>query len=223
MNKRAVERRLTEVAGFSNPQAALEQYRTPPDIAAHLLHVAAMQGDVTDSRVLDLGTGTGTLALAAALHDPVAVLGLELDSDALATARDNERRVGPPTGVDWLLADATDVPLRLDSVSSADSTPLTVVTNPPFGAQDGNESADRQFLETIAGLADSRSVVSYSVHNEGSQSFVESFAADNGGTVTAAFRVTFPLDRQFDHHSEDRVEVESEVYRIEWDGPRDGP
>lgn len=220
MHKRAVERRLTEVAGFSDPQAALEQYRTPPDIAAHLLHVAAMQGDVTDSRVLDLGTGTGTLALAAALHDPVAVLGVELDSDALATARDNEHRVEPSTDVDWLLADATDVPLCLDSapaMKQANQTPLTVVTNPPFGAQDGNESADRRFLGTIAALAGDCPVVSYSVHNDGSQTFVESFAADNGGEVTAAFRVTFPLDRQFDHHSEDRVEIDAEVYRIEWD------
>ncbi|MFB6177173.1 MAG: METTL5 family protein [Halobaculum sp.] len=220
MNKRAVERRLTEVAGFSNPQAALEQYRTPPDIAAHLLHVAAMQGDVTDSRVLDLGTGTGTLALAAALHDPVAVLGFELDSDALATARENEGRVAPPTSVDWILADATAVPLCFDSPVTgerADRTPLTVVTNPPFGARDGNESADRRFLGTIADLAsDDRPVVSYSVHNEGSRTFVESFAADNGGEVTAAFRVTFPLDRQFDHHSEERVEIDAEVYRIEW-------
>jgi putative methylase len=219
VHKRAVERRLAAVEGFEDPQVALEQYPTPPDIAAHLLHVAAMRGDVTDSLVVDLGAGTGTLALAAALHDPVSVVGVELDPDALTTARENEHHVEPPCAVGWLRADATALPLCLDATNSNsnENPPITVVTNPPFGAQDGNENADRRFLDAIAGLAGGDDpVVSYSVHNAGSQTFVESFAGDNGGTVTDGFRVTFPLDRQFDHHDAERVEIEVDVFRTEW-------
>ena len=102
-------------------------------------------------------------------------------------------------------ADATRAPIRPDG-------PTTVVMNPPFGAQDGNEHADRAFLVTAADVAD----VSYSVHNAGSREFVEAFAADNGGEVTHAFAAQFDLDRQFDHHAADRREIDTEVYRIVW-------
>jgi putative methylase len=85
--------------------------------------------------------------------------------------------------------------------------------NPPFGAQNGQEGADRAFLKTAAEIAE----VSYSVHNTGSQAFIEAFAADNAGEVTHAFAAEFEVHKQFDHHSEGRRDIETEVYRIEWD------
>lgn len=203
--KRALEAQLAVVAGFENPQASLEQYPTPPDLAAHVVHVADLQGDVEGRTVVDLGTGTGMLALGAALRGPARVVGVELDRAALDTARSNEKRVGTATPIHWVQGDATRAPLCVDE-------PVTVVMNPPFGAQDGHEGADRAFLVTAADVAD----VSYSVHNAGSQEFVEAFAADNGGDVTHAFRATFTLDRQFDFHEADRKEIETEVYRIDW-------
>jgi putative methylase len=87
------------------------------------------------------------------------------------------------------------------------------VANPPFGAQSGNEGTDRAFLRTAATLAD----VSYSIHNAGSQAFVESFAADEGGEVTHAFAAEFEVPRLYEHHDHDRAEIEVEVFRIEWD------
>lgn len=203
--KRALETQLAVVAGFENPRVALEQYPTPPDLAAHVVHLADLQGDIEGRTVVDLGTGTGMLALGAALRGPARVVGVELDRDALTTARENRRRVGTTTPIHWLQADATRAPLR-------PTEPTTVVMNPPFGAQNGREGADRAFLATAARIAD----VSYSVHNAGSQEFVEAFAADNGGDVTHAFRATFALERQFEFHDDDRREVDTEVFRIEW-------
>ncbi|WP_423751589.1 METTL5 family protein [Salinirarus marinus] len=203
--KAELEGQLTVVAGFENPQVALEQYPTPPELAAHVVHVADLNGDIEDRTVVDLGTGTGMLALGAALRGPKRVVGVELDRDALETARENRPRVGTRTDIHWVQADATHAPLCPDG-------PTTVVMNPPFGAQQGHEHADRAFLETAADVAD----VSYSVHNAGSREFVEAFAADNGGEVTHAFRATFELDRQFDFHEADRKELETEVYRIVW-------
>jgi putative methylase len=84
--------------------------------------------------------------------------------------------------------------------------------NPPFGAQNGKAGADRAFLETAADIAD----VSYSIHNDGSREFVEAFATDNGGKVTHAFAATFDVDRQFEFHDQDRAELDTELYRIEW-------
>ncbi|QKY21535.1 methyltransferase [Halolamina sp. CBA1230] len=203
MGKRALAERLHGLAGFRDPDVRLEQYPTPPDLAAHLLHLADLQGDIAGRDVLDLGTGTGILALAAACRDPARVLGLERDADALAVARENERAIAPGTSVDWLRADATRPPLSAVS---------TVVTNPPFGAQSGNEGADRAFLRTAASLAD----VSYSIHNAGSRDFVESFAADEGGEVTHAFAAEFEVPRLYEHHEQERAEIDVELFRIEW-------
>lgn len=221
MQKRAVERALADVASFADPEASLEQYPTPTDVAAHLCHVAAMRGDVADALVVDLGAGTGRLALAAALYEPAAVVGLELDPDALATARRNERRVDPPTPVWWLRADASRSPLcfgEFDGERAITPASVTVVANPPFGAQTGNEHADRAFLETVAATAGNCSlpVVSYTLHNEGSASFVESFVEDAGGRVTDAFAVTLDLDAQFAHHTADRVQIQTELFRVVW-------
>ena len=200
----ALSRRLGVVAGFDDPDAGLEQYPTPPDLAAYLVHVADLRGDVEDGTVVDLGTGTGMLALGAALRGPERVVGVDLDRDPLLTARENERRVAASAAVEWVLGDATDPPLAVEDA--------TVVMNPPFGAQRGNEHADRAFLDTAAAIAS----VSYSIHNEGSRDFVESFAADNGGEVTEAFRAELDLDRRFDFHDADRETLDAEAFRIVW-------
>ena len=204
-SRSALETQLAVVAGFDDPQAGLEQYPTPPGVAAHVVHTADLNGDIEDRLVVDLGTGTGMLALGAALRAPARVVGVDIDRTVLTSATENRRRVGTTAPVGWVCADATNAPLRPPE-------PTTVVMNPPFGAQDGNEHADRAFLITAARLAD----VSYSVHNAGSTEFVESFAADNGGNVTHAFRAELDIDRQFAFHDADTETVDAEVYRIEW-------
>jgi len=204
-SKRSLATKLGVVAGFEDPRLALEQYPTPPDLAAHVVHLADLHDDVDGRTVLDLGTGTGMLALAAALRGPARVLGVELDRAALTTATANERRVAASAPVHWIQADATRLPLAVPD-------PVTVVMNPPFGAQDGNRNADRGFLEAASHVA----AVSYSVHNAGSRSFVEAFAADNGGEVTHAFAADFAIDAAFDHHVDESREIDAEVYRIEW-------
>lgn len=208
VTKRALAQQLGVVAGFEDPRAPLEQYRTPPELAAHLVHLADLRGDVEDRTVIDLGCGTGMLALGAALRGPERVVGLDVDPAPLETARGNERRVATTTSVSWVRGDATRAPLCPDPAET------TVVMNPPFGAQSGNEHADRGFLQTTAEIAR----VSYSIHNAGSREFVTSFADDNGGEVTDSYRTEFELPRQFDFHEDDRKVVDAEVYRIEWDG-----
>ncbi|QGN06615.1 methyltransferase domain-containing protein [Halorhabdus sp. CBA1104] len=203
--KRELAAKLGVVVGFDDPTADLEQYRTPPAVASHLVHLADLNGDLDGQWVVDLGCGTGMLALGAALCGPERVVGVDLDPDALTTAAGNRQRVGTTTAVSWIQADATGHAVCPDE-------PVTVLMNPPFGAQNGNEHADRAFLETAADIA----AVSYSIHNSGSAEFVESFAADHGGNVTAAYRSSFTLPRQFEFHEADSREIDVELFRIEW-------
>jgi len=205
--KSELTQQLGVVVGFDDPRADLEQYRTPPGLAAHLVHTADLQGDVEGQVVFDLGCGTGMLALGAALRGPRSVVGVDIDPAPLATARENERRVGSTSAVSWVRADATREPLHPDSGTTA-------LMNPPFGAQAGSEHADRAFLETTARIAD----VSYSIHNADSADFVEAFAGDNGGEVTHAFGAEFELPRQFEFHDEDGRLLDVEVFRTEWSG-----
>lgn len=212
-SRQAVERRLEGVADFDDPSADLEQYLTSPELAASLLHVAALQGDLTGETVVDLGTGTGVLAVGAALFSPERVVGIDLDPDALAIARENERCVAgepietgrEPTPIDWLRGDVRRHPLDIPQQA-------TVLANPPFGAQRGARHADRPFLEAASDLGGA----SYTIHNEGSRAFVEEFAGERGGTVTEAFRAALPVDRRFSFHDDARRELAVEVFRIEW-------
>ncbi len=201
--RRGLERRLATLETFDDPDLDLEQYPTPADLAAHLLHDADLRGDLTGT-VVDLGTGTGILALGATLRDPDRVIGIERDRDALALARENEWVLDPPAPVTWLRGDATRPAVRSDNA--------TVVMNPPFGAQRGNRHADRGFLEAAAGISE----VSYSVHNAGSKGFVEAVADDWGGVVTHAFEARLDLDRQFDHHTAETETITVEAFRIRW-------
>lgn len=206
--KRTLARKLSVVREFEDPNVALEQYRTPPELAANLVHTADLQGDVADRTVVDLGCGTGMLALGMALRAPDAVLGVDLDPTPIAIARENEREITPPTPIAWIVADATRLPL-------CPREPTTVVMNPPFGAQSGHEHADREFLVSASEIAD----VSYSVHNAGSAAFVEAFAADNDGEVTHAFAAEIDLDHRFSFHSEESRTIDVELFRIEWNSP----
>lgn len=203
MNRRALATRLSSVEGFREPRADLEQYPTPDEVAASLLHRAALDGDL-DRPVVDLGCGTGRLTIGAAVLDATAI-GVELDRTALAVAWENGARVlnpneRPPA---WVAGDATRPPVDL--------TGTTVVANPPFGAQDASPG-DRGFLRAASNAA-----VSWTVHNDGSRDFVESFAVDNGGEVTATFRARIALDCQFAFHGDESREIDAIAVRIAWD------
>lgn len=205
MGKRALARQLGTLSDFTDPQPAREQYQTPADIAAHLVHTAALQGDIEEQLVIDLGCGTGILALGAALRGASRVVGLDADPAALSTARRNESDIDPPAPVSWLQGDGARPPLCTGEAA-------TVLMNPPFGAQTGNEHADRRFLDAASRIA----TTSYSIHNDGSRSFVESFAADNGGDVTHAFQVSFEVPATFEFHTESSRTLATEVFRIRW-------
>ncbi|WP_339103687.1 METTL5 family protein [Haloterrigena salinisoli] len=210
-SRRTLARALEALADFSDPSPSLEQYLTPPEIAAHIAHQARMQGDL-ENWTVDLGTGTGMLAIAALLAGAEGVVGIDVDPDALALAQNNAARIdeaGNAGPLEWVRGDAAEPPLS----PPADGD-VTVLSNPPFGAQRGNRHADREFLETARSIA----TVSYTIHNEGSQEFVESYAADAGADVTHAFRAEFPIAKRFDFHTEREATLEAEVFRIEWRG-----
>ena len=66
-SKKDLEIILSTLKGFERPKPELEQYTTPSSLAAELLWQAYIDGNIEGKIVVDLGCGTGILALGAAI------------------------------------------------------------------------------------------------------------------------------------------------------------
>jgi len=197
MKQRKLEMLLEELENFSDPELELEQYQTPPLLAAELLHFAYMQGDLDDS-VQDLGCGTGILAIGAKLLGARTVVGYDTDQKALDIANKNAEKLG--VEVEFVLSDITDVTGHVK----------TTVMNPPFGAR--VKGRDRPFLSSALRTSE----VIYSIHNRGSLAFIQKFIKP--AVITHSYVAKFPIKRTFDFHKKEREVIEVEIYRIKVSG-----
>jgi putative methylase len=194
MKQRKLEMILEQVKVFESPSAELEQYYTPAPIAARLLQFASLRGDIVDKRVVDLGCGTGILALGAALLGAFAT-GVDSDERALAIARANAKMLN--VKVAWLKSD----------VESIEGSYDTVVMNPPFGAQ--KRRSDRPFLRKALSIGQ----VIYLLHNAIVNDFVRRFVEPH--SVTDAVSVKLPIAHTFKFHKNEVRYVDAIIYRIE--------
>ena len=201
MKLKQLEMALQRLAGFETPSASLEQYQTPAPLAARLLYHALMKGDIKGKRVVDLGCGTGVLAIGAALLGAASVTGVDIDEKALAVARRNAALLGAE--VTFLAADIRDGGCR-ERFGTFD----TVVMNPPFGAQKAH--ADRPFIDCALAVAP----VTYSIFNAGSLPFVEAYTARRA-EIRERVGGSFPIRRTFAFHTRDVQEIEVEILRLE--------
>jgi putative methylase len=96
-----LERFLFRIEPHPSPRASLEQYTVSESVAATMLHLAAYTyGDIVDQRVLDLGCGTGRLALGCAFLGAESVVGVDIDKLAVKLAAENSAKLGFKTEVD---------------------------------------------------------------------------------------------------------------------------
>ncbi len=198
--KRHLEMALQDIPGHLDPDPDREQYLTPAPIAADLVWNATNQGDVSGLKVLDLGCGTGILALAAALMGAQEVVGVDVDEKAIKIAQKQAKRLEIP--VRFLTLDVADFTEKAD----------TVIMNPPFGAQRSQRrEGDRRFLEKALKLAP----VVYSFHLKKTEEFLDKLVKALNGTVTHRFHYSFSLPRIYPFHQEEQREVEVVVLRVE--------
>lgn len=126
MKLKQLESELCQIGNFafSEPKIVYEQYPTSPHIAAQMLYLAENTfEDIEGRNVLDLGCGTGILSLGASFLGAAAVLGVDIDEDALEIARVNAEE---NADIDFLLSNATNLTaLKKHSFD-------VVLMNPPF-------------------------------------------------------------------------------------------
>jgi putative methylase len=200
MKLKQLEMTLQKAAGYTKPRPSLEQYMTPAPLAARMLYHAFMKGDIEGKTVCDLGSGTGVLAIGAALLGAGFVKGVEKDPNAVAVAAGNAALLGAE--VEFIVADIKDATLP-DKIGSCD----TVIMNPPFGAQ--KIHADRPFID----LAIRTAPVVYSIFNAGSTPFVKAYTR---GRAEVAEQVgsAFTIKRTFAFHTRDMQEFGVEILRL---------
>ena len=211
---------LSQIQPHPSPNVHLEQYTTSEAVAATMLYLAAYTyGDILDKQVLDLGCGTGRLAIGCAFLGAKSVVGVDIDKLAVKLALENSAKLGFKTKVDWVAGD----------VNAIDGKFNTVLQNPPFGVQ--KRGADRVFLEKALQVADAV----YSLHNHprtdmqlvkklkanrGSllqvspSPFIQKFAEEHGGSVEAVYALLMTIPRMFDFHTKARSEIIIDLYAI---------
>ena len=183
MRRSHVERALEAVPDFDAPDAAKEQYRTPPAVAAQFLWLAAEEGDIRGKRVLDLGCGTGMLAKGAAVLGAAEVFGVDVDAAAVAVAR-----TSVPTGTFAVADVAAWLPPAVD----------TVLMNPPFGAQ--RKGADRVFYQRAAEAVAAAGGAVWFLQQPSNERFLTAFFAELGLRVERAHVWDYPLEQRFAFH-----------------------
>ncbi|MFP4045443.1 MAG: METTL5 family protein [Candidatus Aenigmatarchaeota archaeon] len=197
MNRTELEIKLERLDSFSEPKPELEQYQTPPSIAADLLWSLYMNGELEGKKVVDLGCGTGLLAIGAKLLGAGEVVAVDKDREAIRLAEANARSLG--LNVEFVCEEIENVDLRAD----------LVLQNPPFGSQE--KGSDRPFLEKALEVAP----IVYSFHMKETDGFVRKFVESLDGKVVDCVTFDFPLKRTMPWHEKEKKLIEVNLYSIE--------
>ena len=201
MKLRELEGILTNVKPFKTPKLHLEQYATDAHIAAHMIYLAATSfDDIGEKQIIDLGCGCGMLSLGALVMGANAILGVDIDEDALKQCKENMREleVEEQDGIELLCVSVFDLPRILKSRKFD-----TALLNPPFGTKD-NVGMDVAFLETALRLAN----IVYSMHKSSTREYLVRKAATYGATVTVLAQMKFLIQKQFKFHKQEKVYVD---------------
>lgn len=209
MKLRTLEMALQKVRGFSSPDPGYEQYQTPAVLAARLLFDASLHGDIGGCSVLDLGCGTGILAIGACLMGAGTVTGIDQDPRALETAAENARALGVEVGFIRAIVGEGPFPTEISPVD-------TVIMNPPFGAQ--KEHADRPFIDRALQMG----TRVYGIFNAGSLSFVTSYVR-NRASVVSVTSGALTIPRSFYFHTRDSLDIPVEIILLERTGAARSP
>jgi len=198
MKQRQLEIILQQIQKPPTPIPALEQYTTPATIAADVVYTAYGWGDIQDKIVVDLGCGTGILAIGAYLMGAQQVTGYDIDPNVITIAQEYVTKNNYP------------IAFHTQNISSIQTSCDTVLMNPPFGAQKANLRADRKFIEKGFDIAP----VLYSFHLKKTVPFLEKMITALQGEISFQKDYEFPIKWIFDFHYKQVVTYKVSLLRI---------
>lgn len=220
-----LEMLLSRVKPHPAPSPDLEQYTVSADTAATMLYIAAYaHDDIVGKKILDLGCGTGRLAIGAAFLGAKQAVGVDVDRNAVKTAHQNAVETGFTDKTQWVAADIDVVQGKFD----------TVIQNPPFGVQ--KRGADRKFLDKALASADTVYSLHKSIHDDkrligklkstgnnglavSPSAFMERYIEENGGRIKAVYALVMTVPYMFDFHTKKKHEFIVDLYIISKQSP----
>ena len=201
-SKRDLELELSKLKSISSPSWKLEQYTTPPDIAADWIWQMALNGDVIGKVILDAACGNGILGLGLLLMGAKRVFFIDKDSEAANIALSNYNQLK----TEYELGEAK---FLNEDISLFDGTVDLIMQNPPFGTKEIH--ADKKFLEKAFSLAP----LVYSMHKSSTRKFIEAISRDFGFKITKYWHYEFPIKRAYSFHTKPVRKIEVTVWRLE--------
>lgn len=198
LTQKKLEIMLQKLEIFKNPKINLEQYPIDAYTAANILFFAHFNKDIQDKIILDLGCGTGRLAIGAALLGAKRVIGVDIDKEAIEIARRNSEKF--EININWIVSDIRDFDQKVD----------TIIMNTPFGVQ--KKHADRIFLQKAFELTDD---VIYSLHKFSNQNrnFLITLV-DNFCKVDKIVELEIRIPHQFKFHQKKSHKVQVDLFRL---------
>ena len=216
-----LERFLRDIVPHPFPQAHLEQYTTTEPIAATLLFLASYSNsDIIGKTIIDLGCGTGRLAIGASFLGAKYVVGIDIDKVAVKTAKETAKRLKINKNINWIIGDISVINGHFN----------TVLQNPPFGIQKRN--ADRKFLKKALEIGN----IVYSIHSHPSvdkkliqlfgkssnnlirvspSSFLQKYIIKHNGHIIAVYSMLMTIPKMFNFHKKNKHSFLIDLYWIE--------
>jgi putative methylase len=147
-------------------------------------------------RTIDLGTGTGRLAIGAAIMGANHVAGVDIDPKALQTARENAHTVN--VNIEWVES----------PIEKVDGSYDAVLMNPPYGTRIAH--ADLQFLDKAFQLAP----VTYTIHKSATRRYLTDFVEKRGRRLEETRNMVLDIPNLFEFHRKRSKGVDVDLYRI---------
>ena len=204
MNKKKLAITLSKLKEPEKPKPYLEQYTIPGDLAAEILNLAYLAGDIKEKTIFDFGCGSGRLSIGSALLGAKTVVGIDIDKSSLKTAKENKKLVEKEFKIKNLYFVLYDIN---NWYSKAD----VIIQNPPFGIQ--RKHSDRLFLEKS--LECGKKI--YSLHRNGykkTRDFLINFIKSRKGKILSIQKMSFTLPRIFKFHKKRIVRYDVDLYVI---------
>jgi len=204
MKLKHLEQNLQQVEGFDEPKILLEQYATRPHIAACMLHtISATFGDLEDKLVADLGCGCGVLSVGSVMLGAGAVIGFDLDPDALALFSQNIE--------DFEIDNIDIINADINSIGDEWNNKFdTVIMNPPFGTKH-NKGLDMLFLQRAIKMA---STAVYSLHKTSTREHILKKASDWGVRPQVVAELKYDLPSTYKHHKKQSQDIHVDFIRF---------
>ena len=199
MKKRQLEIALSRLKRSPSPNIAFETYDLDPKVGSELLFIAeGKYGDISEKSIVDLGCGTGILAIGAALLGAKNVTGIDINKESVRTARENVRAL------------EIDMDLITGDIEAVRGIFDTTVMNPPFGTR--IRGYDILFLRKAIEV--SRSIFSLHKRGEPNRKFLRYKVEGLGGYIEAIFEMEIEILHTYPFHEKKTHRVAVDLYHI---------